>query len=244
MGIASQPEQLVGDRRYTWRMSASSAVPAPAKVLKNDLFGRILLVRPNDGAPYIWRDMAAARWWVRPLARALARREARALRAVAHIEGVPRVLHLDRMALHRSFIEGVPMQEARPTDPAYFSAAQRLVFRLHRAGVVHNDTAKEPNWLVRPDGAPALIDFQLAGRSARRGRLFRLLAREDLRHMLKHKRTYAAAQLTARQRNILDTRALTSRLWMATVKPLYLFVTRRILRWSDREGAGDRGSGV
>jgi hypothetical protein len=31
---------------------------------------------------------------------------------------------------------------------------------------------------------------------------------------------------------------------MATVKPVYLFVTRRVLRWSDREGAGDRGSGV
>jgi hypothetical protein len=27
---------------------------------------------------------------------------------------------------------------------------------------------------------------------------------------------------------------------MATGKKMYLFVTRRILRWRDREGAGDR----
>jgi hypothetical protein len=27
---------------------------------------------------------------------------------------------------------------------------------------------------------------------------------------------------------------------MATVKPVYLFVTRWLFRWADREGAGDR----
>ncbi len=27
---------------------------------------------------------------------------------------------------------------------------------------------------------------------------------------------------------------------MGTVKPVYLFVTRRILGWADREGAADR----
>jgi hypothetical protein len=34
--------------------------------------------------------------------------------------------------------------------------------------------------------------------------------------------------------------SLLSRLWMATGKRIYLFITRRILRWRDREGAGDR----
>jgi hypothetical protein len=29
-------------------------------------------------------------------------------------------------------------------------------------------------------------------------------------------------------------------LWMATAKPIYRFVTRRLLGWADREGAGDR----
>jgi hypothetical protein len=31
-----------------------------------------------------------------------------------------------------------------------------------------------------------------------------------------------------------------SRLWMATGKPVYTFITRRLLGWADREGAGDR----
>jgi hypothetical protein len=73
-----------------------------------------------------------------------------------------------------------------------------------------------------------------------RGRLFRMMAREDLRHLLKHKRTYCSCSLTTREIKILATPALPSRIWMRTGKPLYLFVTRRLLNWTDREGAGDR----
>lgn len=132
------------------------------------------------------------------------------------------------------------MQLARPGDPAYFRAARSLLARLHRRGIAHNDLAKEPNWLVTPEGAPALVDFQLAVVSQRRGRVFRLLAREDIRHLLKHKRSYCPERLTARERRILATPSGASRLWMATGKPAYTFVTRHIFGWADREGAGDR----
>ncbi len=92
------------------------------------------------------------------------------------------------------------MQLARPQDPAYFRAARALLARLHRRGIAHNDLAKEPNWLVTPDGRPALVDFQLALVAPRRGRLFRILGREDIRHLLKHKRSYCPERLTARER--------------------------------------------
>jgi len=39
---------------------------------------------------------------------------------------------------------------------------------------------------------------------------------------------------------ILATPSLLSRAWMASGKKVYLFVTRRIFNWRDREGAGDR----
>jgi hypothetical protein len=112
---------------------------------------------------------------------------------------------------------------------------------MHAAGVVHNDLAKEPNWLVSDDGRPALVDFQLAARPRHRGRRFRMLAYDDLRHLLKHKRTYCPAALTARQLTILARRSPIAALWARTGKPVYRFVTRRLLGWSDREGAGDRG---
>jgi hypothetical protein len=132
------------------------------------------------------------------------------------------------------------MHRCPPCAPAYFRDALRLLRRMHAAGVLHNDLAKEPNWLVTPEGSAALVDFQLALRLRHRGRLFRALAYDDLRHLLKHKRTYFPGRLTARQRAILQRPSGVSALWARTVKPVYRLVTRRILGWSDREGAGDR----
>jgi len=171
------------------------------------------------------------------------RREHRALSRLAlgaGIEGIPRILDLGAAQLTRTWIEGAPMQIAQPRDPAYFRAALRLLRRLHAANVIHNDLAKETNWLVTPDGRPALVDFQLAMTLTNRGALARALGHDDLRHLLKHKRTYLADRLTAREKRILAKHSLVSRVWMASGKYVYLFITRRILRWRDREGAGDR----
>ena len=132
------------------------------------------------------------------------------------------------------------MYQGRPSDPDYYRRAAALLRRLHRANVAHNDLAKEPNILVRPDGTPAFIDFQLAWHCSRRNRLFRLLAYEDLRHLLKHKRYYCKQHLTGRELKILANRSLLSRIWMATVKRAYLFISRRIFGWEDREGVAER----
>ncbi|HZD53161.1 MAG TPA: hypothetical protein VE175_08945 [Woeseiaceae bacterium] len=209
------------------------------KLLKKDVFGRVSLRSAGD-EPAVVRDLAGARWWARGLARWLLSREARALAVLDGIDGVPPLLRVERNGLCRGYIEGLPMHRARPSDVVYFRRASRLLRHMHRAGVVHNDLAKEPNWLATPSLEPAVIDFQLAWYSPRRGRLFRMLAREDLRHLLKHKRTYCAAHLTRRERRILENPALPSRLWMATGKRLYLLFTRVFLGWADREGAGDR----
>ena len=171
------------------------------------------------------------------------RREHRALTRLAlgrGIDGIPRVLELSAGVLTRTWIDGAPMQIAQPRDPAYFRAAAHLVRRIHAANVIHNDLAKETNWLVTPDGRPALVDFQLAMTVTRRGPVARALGHDDIRHLLKHKRSYLPAALTARERRILAKPSLPSRLWMASGKRVYLFVTRRIFRWRDREGAGDR----
>jgi RIO-like serine/threonine protein kinase len=189
------------------------------------------------------READHARPWARALALHLMRREHRALSRLAlgtGIEGIPRVLSLDSTTLTRSWIDGAPMQTAKPRNAAYFRAALRLLRRLHAANVIHNDLAKETNWLVTPDGRPALVDFQLAMTLTRGGALARALGHDDLRHLLKHKRTYLPERLTAREQRILTKHSLVSRIWMASVKKVYLFVPRKILRWRDREGAGDR----
>ena len=202
------------------------------------MFGRVRRV-----GNVVVREADHARPWARALALHLMRREHRALSRLAlgaGIEGIPRILDLDAAQLTRTWIEGAPMQIAQPRDPAYFCAALRLLRRLHAANVIHNDLAKETNWLVTPDGRPALVDFQLAMTLGKRGALARALGHDDLRHLLKHKRTYLPDRLTAREKRILTKHSLVSRLWMGSGKKVYLFVTRKILRWRDREGAGDR----
>ncbi len=209
------------------------------RLLKSDLFGAVWLGEAY-GRPFVFRDVHSARRWLAPLARWLCRREAAALLRLEGLPGVPALLGTGPGGLRRGWIEGRPMQQAQPREHAYFRAARRLVMALHRRGVAHCDLAKEPNWLVTPEGLPALVDFQLALVAPRRGRLFRALGREDLRHLLKHKRTYCPERLSARERRILARPGSISRIWAATGKPLYRFVTRRLFGWADREGAGDR----
>ena len=208
-------------------------------LLKHDLFGSVTRIE-RDGAPRVLREGRTARWWLRPLAYHLLARERRALRHLTGLERVPALLATERGRLERAWIEGEPMQLAQPREARYFREALRLLRRMHARDLTHNDLAKETNWLVTPEGLPAVVDFQLARHAPRRGRWFRMLAHDDLRHLLKHKRQYLPEHLTARQRAILAQPSPLSRAWRATGKPVYLFVTRRLLGWSDREGAGDR----
>ncbi|MGI9219513.1 MAG: RIO1 family regulatory kinase/ATPase [Woeseiaceae bacterium] len=211
-----------------------------SKILKKDLFGEIR-VSKRDNEAVVIRDCRSAAPGLRWLARRLLRREASALAVLEDLDGIAQAIEVSRDELVRSYLDGEPMQRQKPRDPAYFKAAAKLLRQMHRRGVVHNDLAKEPNMLVRKDGSPAIIDFQLAWYSRQRGKTFRVAAREDLRHLLKHKRSYCPESLTSREQNLLANPSFAAAFWRRTVKPVYLFVTRRILGWADREGASDRG---
>src|SRR5687768_3346638 len=114
--------------------------------------------------------------------------------AVARVRRCRRAAHLRRR-------RGTP--SPAPPSRTYFASALRILRVMHRAGVTHNDLAKEANWLVLPDGSAGIIDFQLARHKAQRDRAFRRSAYSDLRHLLKHKRTYQRQWLTSRQRRVL-----------------------------------------
>jgi predicted Ser/Thr protein kinase len=213
------------------------------RVLKADFFSLVELGRwPGrwGDALVVRRDVGAAVWWIKPLAHYMIRKEARALRRLtaANFADAPRLLHWDGRYLCRSWREGEALKTAQVRDPAFYRAAAATLRKLHRLGVAHNDLAKEPNWLVTAEGRPFLLDFQLAKVSRRRGWLFRRMAREDLRYLLKHKRKYCPGAMTGRERRLAETPGLLSRAWRKTGKKLYNIVTRRILGWEDAEGEG------
>ena len=214
----------------------------PETVHKRDVFSETISghLAGQPGVKVVLRKLDGVPWWARPVAMLLARREVCGLRAVKGIEGVPQLLRVDREGLLRSWSYGVPLHLARPDDAAWYRDAKRLLRQMRWRGVTHNDIAKPQNWLRTPEGRAAVIDFQLASVHRRKGKLFRVMAREDLRHLLKQKRNFAPDLLTASEKRLLARKALPTRLWMATGKRAYNFVTRRLMNWSDGEGTEDR----
>ncbi|HKS61821.1 MAG TPA: serine/threonine protein kinase [Xanthobacteraceae bacterium] len=220
------PSELTG----RWRRSV---------ILKRDVFSIVERGTFDGSADAVVRRIDAVPWWSRPIARHFLRREARALAAIGPAAIAPPLLFEGRRVLVRGFIDGVPLHIARPVgDRTYFRSARSALGKLHAAGFTHNDLAKEQNWLRGADGRAYLTDFQLSSRF--RGRAFRLAAYEDLRHYLKHKRSYVPDALTATEKRILARKSWVTRIWMATGKKLYIAVTRGLFRFTDREGGGPR----
>lgn len=213
-------------------------------LLKRDVFSIVERGRFRTEAnevDAVLRRLDEVPWWSFPLAQHLFARECRALALARDLDVGPKLLWAGRRALVRGFIDGVALHLAKPRgDAAYFRSARRALHRLHRAGICHNDLAKEQNWLVGRDGRAYLTDFQLAACFRTRTRLFRIAAYEDLRHMLKHKRSYAPEALTPSERKILARKSFVASVWLKTGKKVYQAITRGLFNFTDREGGGRR----
>ena len=213
-------------------------------LLKRDVFSSVERGRfrgANGEVDAILRRIDQVPWWSYLPARHLFQRERHALAIVRDLNVAPPLLWAGRQALVRGFIDGVALHLVKPAgNVAYFRSAKQALRKLHRAGVCHNDLAKEQNWLVGRDGRAYLTDFQLAACFRTRSWLFRIAAYEDLRHLLKHKRSYAPEALTAKERQILARKSFVASLWLATGKKVYRAITRGLFNFTDREGGGRR----
>ena len=213
-------------------------------LLKRDVFSTVERgrYRKDTGeVDAVLRRLDEVPWWSFAVARHLFARERKALDLAMGLQVGPELLWAGRRALVRGFIDGVALHLAKPHgDVAYFRSAKQALRRLHRAGICHNDLAKEQNWLRGTDGRCYLTDFQLAACFSTRSRLFRIAAYEDLRHLLKHKRSYAPEALTPKERKILARKSLVANVWLATGKKVYRAITRGLFNFTDREGGGRR----
>lgn len=213
-------------------------------LLKRDVFSTVERGRFRSEAgetDAVLRRLDHVPFWSLALALHLFSRERRALLLARDLDVGPKLLWAGRRALVRGFIDGAALHLAKPHgDVAYFRSAKAALRRLHRAGICHNDLAKEQNWLVGRDGRAYLTDFQLAACFKRRSRLFRIAAYEDLRHLLKHKRSYAPDALTPKERKILARKSVVASVWLKTGKKVYQAITRGLFNFTDREGGGRR----
>ncbi|MDP6740498.1 MAG: phosphotransferase [Planctomycetota bacterium] len=220
--------------------------------LKSDLLGSVELL--GRGEERVVRRLATGSRLPGSalLARHLMARERRSLGVLTGLAGVPRVVDPEPWAslaegkraasiLLREHISGEPLHRARVLPRDFFDLLDGLVLALHEHGVCHNDLHKEQNILVQSDGRPALIDFQLASVHAGQGALFRSRVQDDLRHLQKHRRRYTRdGRGPVGEPEQLGPfhglpRTGTSALWRRTGKPLYLLLTRGLLKTRDGE---------
>lgn len=140
---------------------------APRALLRDGRWANARVWRAQiAGATWVVKDFAPRAFWVRnTIGRVLIGRELEALEQLAGIDGVPAAaFQLDAHAMAARYIEGETLGRvpAAQLTPAFFEALERLLRAVHARGIVHLDVRGTGNMLMRPDGTPALIDFQAA----------------------------------------------------------------------------------
>jgi tRNA A-37 threonylcarbamoyl transferase component Bud32 len=152
----------------------------------------------HEGRAVVIKDVAHRPFWVRDILGPFQlRREARAYRRLAGLEGIPSLLQvIDRRALALERIDGRPIRETPrgAIPPVFFDRLLALVQEIHAHGVAHGDL-HHGDVLVAPGDRPYVIDFSTASFTGRRrGRarkfFFDQARLADLRNVAKLRRRW------------------------------------------------------
>jgi hypothetical protein len=118
------------------------------------------------GAEWIFKDFSSRNFFVRhSVGRFLLGRELRALRRLHGIDGIPAdAFRVDAFAVAARFVPGRALASIKQPQVSteYLLALEALLQQVHARGLVHLDTRGGGNLLLRPNGAPGIIDFQAA----------------------------------------------------------------------------------
>jgi len=138
------------------------------------------------------------------LGRWLCNREIRFYRACQDLPNVPEFLgRVGKTGFAHAYVPGQPLSKERPIPNDFFDNLAQLLQELHRRNIAYVDTNKPQNILQGDDGHPHLIDFQISfdlqdfcGDNFLTRAILRRLQKEDLYHILKHKRKLRPDLLT------------------------------------------------
>ncbi len=144
------------------------------------------------------------------LGRWLCRREAFFLETLAGIAGIPRLFaRHGESGLVREYVPGVNLRQFQQTavpGADFFPRLFAILAAVHERGLSHNDLHKPENILVRPDGNPVLIDFQIATSFHTRlpfvKRTMRYMQAMDRYHVMKHYVRLRPNDVSAEQRDV------------------------------------------
>jgi hypothetical protein len=184
------------------------------------------------------------------IGRWLSKREASALMRFSDVSGVPKLIGMiDDDAVVREYIEGHPLAKGERVHDDFFEQLRQLLRTIHDRETAYVDLEKCENVLVGDDGAPYLIDFQIAwwtpagwmGKTQLLRWIQNRLQAADDYHVLKLQRRTRPDQLTDAQLTASQRRPWYIRLHRRLTQPLQQ-IRRGILdRVDPRRAAGERG---
>jgi len=198
-------------RDYPSKTTINGETYRAEKVLKEDFFSVNVLYGADIGRRWVLklsRFRFPFGYMLRPLAALMSRHEYRIYARLADLDGVPRLgPRMGNRAFFHQYIEGVTLYEL-PRDANlpddFFDRLRRLLDELHRRRIFYADLNKRGNIILGSDGRPYLIDFQISVHfnidsllfAIIPERVFRLLIRQDLYHLYKHKRRWQHRAMT------------------------------------------------
>jgi hypothetical protein len=182
--------------------------------------GRCYVLKQYDGQSRLFRSLAG---------RLMARREARAYRRLAGVEGVPTLLrHVPPDGLLVSYVEARPARDLSDLEDAFFERLRGVLAAIRDRGVLHGDVVR--NILVDEHRRPFVVDFGASfviptWWGPLHALAQRIGARYNERAVVKLKRLVCADRLTASD---LET--------LATPLPMQRAIkrTERLLHWSTK----------
>jgi hypothetical protein len=135
----------------------------------------------------------------------------------------------------------------------FFPRLAATLAEVHRREVGYADLAKLENVIVDEQGKPWLIDFQISWPVPPSGpfrrlslAVYRILAREDIYHLLKYKSRYRPDQLTPEEKALAERRSTLNLLHKYILRrPFHFFKhmiypkgSNEVVRWKFRRNAG------
>ena len=116
-----------------------------------------------DGKRAILKDQNACdRWFAMLIGPLLCWREARALQRLEQVSGVPGLITKpDARSLLMEYVDAEQAIKTRQSLDwkAWFDKLERLIQRMHEAGIAHGDLRSPGNVLIDKQGNPVLVDF-------------------------------------------------------------------------------------
>ena len=171
------------------------------------------------------------------IGRWLCRRETRIYNALSDLPNVPAVLaKIGATGFVHEYVPGRPLGEVLPVPDGFFDELIKLLAELHRRDIAYADTNKPQNILLGEDGKPHLIDFQISydlhdfGNNFINRFVLHRLQREDIYHVLKHKRRMRPDELTDAERDAVNKVSWAIRLHRFISKPYFKFRRRTFRR--------------